>query len=88
MLAPFRAPQKAFVFLIIPVIMKGIIKSNIIFKDSPALSKASVLYMIENAAATTAITITLHADAYARLAEDSEIIAALEAQPLVTLVSA
>ena len=66
----------------------NILKSNIIFKDSPALSKASVLYMIENAAATTAITITLHADAYARLAEDSEIIAALEAQPLVTLVSA
>lgn len=54
------------------------LKSNIIFKDSPVLSKASVLYMIQNAAPTTAITITLHADAYARLESDADIVAALE----------
>lgn len=67
--------------------VKGL-KSNIIFKDSPALSKASVLYMIENSTATAAITITLNADAYARLADDADVVAALEAQPLITLVSA
>lgn len=55
---------------------------------SALLSKESVLYVIQNAAPTSAITITLHANAYARLAEDADIIAALEAQPLVTLVSA
>lgn len=64
------------------------LKSNIVFKDSPVLSKATVLCMIQNAAPTIAITITLHQDAYARLAEDAEIVAALEAQPLITLVTA
>lgn len=52
------------------------------------LSKPSVKYIIEKAAPTSAITITLHPDAYARLADDADIVAALEAQPLVTLVSA
>lgn len=52
------------------------------------LSKKSVIYMIQNAAPTTAITVTLHADAYARLADDTDVVAALEAQPLISLVSA
>lgn len=52
------------------------------------LSKESVIYMIQNAAPTTAITVTLHADAYARLADDADVVAALEAQPLISLVSA
>lgn len=56
--------------------------------SSPLISKASILYIITNAAPASAITITLHADAYARLAEDVDIVAALEAQPLITLVSA
>lgn len=55
---------------------------------SKYLSKPSVKNMIEKAAPTSAITITLHADVYARLAEDADIVAALEAKPLVTLVSA
>lgn len=62
--------------------------SSIRFPDSSLLSKESVVYMIENSSPSTAITITLHPDAYARLADDAEIIAALEAQPLVSLVSA
>ena len=66
----------------------NLLKSNIVFKDSPVLSKASVQYMIQNATPTTAITITLHVDAYARLESDADIVAALEAQPLVSLVSA
>ena len=64
------------------------LSSSIIFADSPNLSKNSVLHMIQKAAPTTAITVTLHPDAYARLADDAEIVAALEAQPLISLVSA
>lgn len=64
------------------------LKSNVTFHDSPLLNKECVVHMITKAAPLSAITITLHADAYTRLADDAEIIAALEAQPLVSLVSA
>ena len=64
------------------------IKVDISLSYSPKLSKESVVYMIENSSPSTAITITLHPDAYARLAGDAEIVAALEVQPLVSLVSA
>ena len=50
--------------------------------------KDSVLYIIQKALPKNAITITLHPDAYARLKDDTEIVAALEAQPLISLVSA
>lgn len=61
---------------------------------SPNLSKESVLYMITNAkplsgAAAGSIAITLHPTAYARLKDDADIVAALEAKGgIVTLVSA
>lgn len=64
------------------------------FAVSPNLSKESVLYMITNAnppsgAAAGSIAITLHPDAYARLKDDADIIAALKAKNgIVTLVSA
>ena len=64
------------------------LKSNIFFQDCPELSKASLMYMIEKAAPTTAIAITLHPEAYTLFADDADIIALLEAQPLVNLVSA
>ena len=64
------------------------LKCSAIFKDSTNISKESVLYMMQYALPTSAIAITLHPDAYARLADDAEIVAALEAQPLVSLVSA
>ena len=64
------------------------LKANINIAQSSLISKDSILYIINNAEPTTAITITLHADAYARLANDADIVAALAAQPLVTLVSA
>ena len=73
--------------------MKGINKSHT-FAVSPNLSKESVQYMIENAnppsgAAAGSITITLHPTAYARLKDDADIVAALEAKEgIVTLVSA
>lgn len=64
------------------------------FAVSPNLSKESVLYMITNAnppsgAAVGSITITLHPTAYARLKDDVDIVAALEAKGgIITLVSA
>ncbi|MBR3915925.1 MAG: hypothetical protein IKJ49_02155 [Bacteroidaceae bacterium] len=64
------------------------LKVSISFSKSSLISKDSVVYTIQNAAPSTAITITLHPDAYARLANDTDIVAALEAQPLVSLVSA
>lgn len=41
------------------------------------INKESILYAINNASATKAITITLHADAYNRLANDVDVINAL-----------
>ena len=64
------------------------LKINVDLNLSSKISKNSVLYMICNSDATFAITITLHADAFARLSVDEDVIAALEAKPLVSLVSA
>ena len=64
------------------------LKKNVQFSESPLLSKKSILYIINNAIPTSAITITLHPGAYARLADDADIVTALEAKPLVSLVSA
>jgi hypothetical protein len=61
---------------------------SIAFSQSLYLSKESVLFMINNEAATSPITITLHADAYARLANDPDIVAALSNHPNVSLASA
>ena len=47
------------------------IKTSYSFSDSPNLSLASVVYMVENAINTSAITITLHATAYARCQADT-----------------
>ena len=55
---------------------------------SPLLTCKSILYMINNEDATQAITITLHADAYARAMANDDIVAALEAHPNVSLASA
>ena len=56
--------------------------------NSPLLSCKSILYMIQNEAATSAITITLHANAYARAMANADIVAALQAHPNVSLASA
>lgn len=45
--------------------------SNIWFSGSPRLSLESVVYMVSHATNTTAITITLHATAYARCQADT-----------------
>lgn len=64
------------------------LKCNLPIQYSPTLSKDSVLYIIKYATPASTITITLHQDAYARLADDADIVAALEAQPFISLVSA
>ena len=72
----------------------ALLNSPIKLSWSPNLSKESVQYMITNAnppsgAAVGSITITLHPTAYARLKDDVDIVAALEAKGgIVTLVSA
>jgi hypothetical protein len=57
-----------------------LLKENALFPNSSDLSKTSVLFMVNGASPTTAITITLHPSAYARVANDEEVIAALEAK--------
>lgn len=64
------------------------IKASVSFKMSTLLSKASILYMIQNEASTSAITITLHPDAYARAMADADILAALEQHTNISLASA
>ena len=64
------------------------LKVDLKLSDSADIYKKCIVCIIQRATPTTAITITLHPDAYARLADDADIVAALEAQPLVSLVSA
>lgn len=63
------------------------IAANWSFPDSSLLEAASVAYMI-NYAKSGEMTITLHADAYARAIADDDVQAALEAHTNVTLASA
>lgn len=63
------------------------------FKSCPNISKESILYLINNSFLKTSTTgsapITLHPTAYARLKDDVDIVAALEAKGgVITLVSA
>ena len=54
-------------------------------KDSSLLSKESLLYLINNEAATSAITIKLASYAYTRLANDADVVAALAAHPNISI---
>lgn len=67
--------------------LKGL-NGSVNISNSSLLSCKSILYMIQNEAATSSITITLHADAYARAMANADILAALEAHPNVSLASA
>lgn len=64
------------------------LKCSLSFGYSSLISKDSILYAVQTASPASAITITLHPDAYARLVDDADIIAALAEQPLVSLVCA
>lgn len=61
------------------------LSKNIRFYNSKVLSKESVLYMINNSAATSAITISLQQEVYDAMKEDADIIAAL-AEKTITLI--
>jgi hypothetical protein len=55
------------------------------FSNANLLSKESLLYLINNEVATSAITIKLASYAYTRLAEDADVVAALAAHPNISL---
>lgn len=61
---------------------------SISISSSSLLEKSSLIYMIENAAPTDAITITLSAYCYNKYSNDPDVVAALSAQTLVSLASA
>ena len=65
--------------------IKGL-KVSIIFYNSQRLSKESVLYMINNSEATTAITISLNKEVYDVMKDDADIIAALAEKTNITLI--
>ena len=48
------------------------LKISIPFSDSPLLSLESLQYLITNAANTSAITITVHADVYAKIQDETQ----------------
>ena len=64
------------------------LKVSCSFSDSPNLNKTSLLYMINNSAATSAIVITLHSTCYNIMSVDADIISALASKPYVSLASA
>lgn len=67
--------------------LKGV-KFKVSIISVTKLSKDSLLYIINNEAATSAITITLAKYAYTRLAEDADVVAALANHPNISLASA
>lgn len=62
------------------------LSKNIRFYNSTVLSKESVLYMINNSAATSAITIGLRQAVYDVMKDDADIIAALAEKTNITLI--
>lgn len=48
------------------------LNSNISFSDSPLLSLESLQYLIANAVNTSAITVTVHADVYAKIQDETQ----------------
>lgn len=65
--------------------IKGL-KVSIKFYNSKRLSKESVLYMINNSEATTAITIGLNKEVYDGMKDDADIIAALAEKTNITII--
>lgn len=73
--------------VLISVKLKGL-NANISIKDSPNIDKESILYMIQKANPISNITITLHPNVFSNLKDNIDLNTALEAQPLISLVSA
>lgn len=72
--------------------MRYVTSGNVLFSESPLLSKESVLSIITTMGSVpkeNPFTITLHPTAYARLKDDADIVVALEAKGgIVVLISA
>ena len=64
--------------------LKGVAEA-LQLNSSALLSKESLLYIINNEATTSAITITLESNAYTRLANDPDIVEALANHPNITI---
>lgn len=64
------------------------LKNSINLKRTPMLSVESVLYLVQNSAATSEITVMLHPNAYARAVADPEVQAALQEKTFVSLAQA
>lgn len=64
------------------------LNNNLDLSYSSLIDKDSVVFAISKAKPTKAISIKLHAEAYARWAKDPDVLAALSAQPYITLISA
>ena len=62
--------------------------TNLDLSDSSNITKDSIMYIVLNSNISSAKSIILHPGAYTRLADDVDIVAALEAQPFISLVSA
>ena len=62
------------------------LQKNIKFYGSKVLSKESLLYMINNSTATSAITIGLNKEVYDVMKDDADIIAALAEKTNITLI--
>ena len=63
------------------------LKANISLADSPLISLESLQYLITNAANTSVITVTVHADVYAKIQDESNtdwhaLLAAAEAKQI------
>lgn len=64
------------------------LKGSVNISATSLLEKSSLLYMIENASSVSSCTIKLSAHCYNKYSSDPDVVAALSAQPLVSLASA
>lgn len=69
------------------IFLKGLNKS-LALSSMSALTKESLLYIINNAKASTAITLTLSTYSYTKYSEDADVIAALANKTNISLASA
>lgn len=60
------------------------LKTSISFKDCPLLSLATLQYLVDNAANSNAITVTVHPDVYAKLTDEQADAMALLPENLLT----
>ena len=64
------------------------LRLNLNINNLDSISSKSILYMVQNEAATSPITITLHADVYNKCMTNADILAALQVHTNISLASA